>query len=236
MMLDKLVRIAQFAGAVLAIPVAATGTVSVYRSYFSSEVGCQNLRGVILGTIDKNVPPQAKLTLLRKDVQEFEKNCATVDPDAHAIFRSTMAQLAARAKQVEAGATRAAQPVNRPAPAELNSAPAAPATGTVAAANAPPPLFEPSMGAETRAWVAIIRGDKGHEGELNFDGFAMSHASLPPAGTVLSAKRMLMVWPEPKFDPGKVQARLKPGSCVRVLSTRAGPVGAWAEVTPAPCT
>jgi hypothetical protein len=70
MALDKLVRLTQLAGALLAIPVAATGAVSVYRSYFSSDVLCQNLRSTILTTMDKNVPPPAKIVLLRKDVDE----------------------------------------------------------------------------------------------------------------------------------------------------------------------
>jgi hypothetical protein len=237
MALDKLVRLTQLAGALLATPVAATGAVSVYRSYFSSDVHCQTLRSTILTTMDKNVPPPAKIVLLRKDVDEFEKNCAKIDPDADAIFRTTMQQLASRANRAEVAPAAAPppQPPSQSASAALNSPPVgAPAPGTPRAANTALPLFNLSTASQSRGWVVIIRGDRGHKGEPNFEGYSI--ASLPPVGTVLNARRMLWVWSEPRGDPSNVQARLNPGACVRVLSTRLGPIGAWAEVVPAPCS
>ena len=50
---------------------------------------------------------------------------------------------------------------------------------------------------------------------------------------------MLPVWSEPQTgtnDPTKLQSRLPPGACVRVLATRGGAVRLWAEVTPASCS
>jgi hypothetical protein len=63
--------------------------------------------------------------------------------------------------------------------------------------------------------------------------------SLPPAGTVLSAKIMLPVWSEPQAganDQSKLQSRLPSGACVRVVSTRGGSGRLWAEVAPASCS
>src|SRR5262245_10928969 len=85
---EKLTTYLQFTGAALAIPAAAAGSYSVYRTFFSAEVACHGLRATILSTMDKNVPGEAKRTLLRKDVAEFEKRCADIDPDAHVIFQA----------------------------------------------------------------------------------------------------------------------------------------------------
>jgi hypothetical protein len=96
MELDRLVKLAQFAGALLAIPVAAGGSISLYRSYFSDDVVCQNMRSAILATMDKNVPAKAKLTLLQRDVEQFGTRCAKIDPDANGIFQTAMQQLASQ--------------------------------------------------------------------------------------------------------------------------------------------
>src|SRR6516164_8559638 len=64
-------------------------------------------------------------------------------------------------------------------------------------------------------------------------------ATLPPPGTILSAKMMLPVWSEPQAgtnDPTKLQSRLPIGACVRVLATRGGGGRLWAEVAPASCS
>jgi hypothetical protein len=96
MELDRLVKLAQFAGALLAIPVAAGGSISLYRSCFSDDVVCQNMRSAILATMDKNVPAKAKLTLLQRDVEQFGTRCAKIDPDANGIFQTAMQQLASQ--------------------------------------------------------------------------------------------------------------------------------------------
>jgi hypothetical protein len=73
----------------------------------------------------------------------------------------------------------------------------------------------------------------------HFNGYGISDTSLPPPGTVLSAKTMLPVWSEPQAgpnDPAKLQSRLPTGACVRVLATRGGSGRLWAEVAPASCS
>jgi hypothetical protein len=73
----------------------------------------------------------------------------------------------------------------------------------------------------------------------HFTGYAISDTSLPPPGTILSAKIVLPVWSEPQAganDQTKLQSRLPSGACVRVLSTRGGTGRLWAEVAPASCS
>ncbi|HYZ45229.1 MAG TPA: hypothetical protein VE667_10240, partial [Xanthobacteraceae bacterium] len=87
-------------------------------------------------------------------------------------------------------------------------------------------------------WVALARRQSG-SWESHFSGYAISDTSLPPPGTVLSAKMMLPVWSEPQAganDQSKLQSRLPSGACVRVLSTRGGSGRLWGEVAPASCS
>lgn len=208
---EKLTTYLQFTGAALAIPAAAAGSYSVYRSFFTAEVACHNLRASILSTMDRNVPAEAKRTLLRKDVAEFEKKCADIDPDAHVIFQAAM------------------QP-ERPAPA---------ATNWEVRMGGPVAAFGLSQGGERRGWVALVRREPGKPVEQHFEGQSVSETSLPPAGTVLTALRVLPVWREPQLpganDQTKLQGRLGAGECVKVLATRPGPGRQWAEVTPQQC-
>ena len=76
----------QIGAAVLGIPAAAAGTYSAYQTYFTNDAVCQRLRASILTVMEKNVTPDAKRTLLRKDVGEFDKKCGAADPDARTIF------------------------------------------------------------------------------------------------------------------------------------------------------
>src|SRR5262245_31357684 len=87
-------------------------------------------------------------------------------------------------------------------------------------------------------WVALARRQSG-SWEPHFNGYAISDTSLPPSGTILSAKIMLPVWSEPQAganDQSKLQSRLPSRACVRVVSTRGGSGRLWAEVAPASCS
>lgn len=91
---------------------------------------------------------------------------------------------------------------------------------------------------ERYGWVAISRRQSG-VWVPTFTGYAISETSLPPPGTILSAKTMLPVWAEPQpgpNDPSKMHSRLPSGACVRVLATRGGTGRLWAEVAPASCS
>ena len=70
---DNLVKLLQMTGAALAIPAAAAGTFAAYQSYFSSDVTCQKLRSNIIAVMERNVAPETKRSLLKKDVTEFDK-------------------------------------------------------------------------------------------------------------------------------------------------------------------
>jgi hypothetical protein len=89
--LGRWVSILQLAGSLLAIPVGLASGYSVYRSNFSPETTCQALRGNIVAMIDKQIDASTRRMLVRRDVEEFEKTCGSVDPDAEAAFRSLLA-------------------------------------------------------------------------------------------------------------------------------------------------
>ena len=87
---SKLTTYVQLTGAALAIPAAAAGTYSVYQNYFTNDAACHKLRTAIVATMERNVAPDAKRTLLRKDVTEFVKLCGNADPDAKVLFEAAL--------------------------------------------------------------------------------------------------------------------------------------------------
>jgi hypothetical protein len=224
---ESLVRMLQIAGAALSIPAAAAGTFAAYQSYFSADVNCQKLRNNIVAILERNVATETKRSLLRKDVAEFDKLCAEADPDAKAIFHAVLDDT-----------HHAAQETPR-------AADAGPAPATAAVAAQPPaqsvpalPVFGTPGSREHYGWVALSRRQSG-SWIPHFAGYEISETSLPPPGTVLTAKLLLPVWSEPqagKNDQTKMQSRLPQGSCVRVLATRGGSGRLWAEVAPASCS
>jgi hypothetical protein len=169
------------------------------------------LRNSIIVVLDRNLAPEAKQRLLRRDVEQFTKRCGDEDPDAKVIFEAAIAP---------ASATSAATPKS--------------ATG-------PAPIFGLSKSGERRGWVTYFRRKPGGSPEPNFDGIEQITArSLPELGTVLTARMMVPVWLDPPpvgqvNDASSLQGRIAAGSCVKVLAR--GPVGRpfWAEVAPEPC-
>src|SRR5438309_8200065 len=75
-------RLLQITGAALGVPAAAAGTFAAYQSYFSTDVTCHKLRSDIVSIMEKNVAPQTKRSLLKKDVTEFDTLCGDADPEA----------------------------------------------------------------------------------------------------------------------------------------------------------
>ena len=206
---ENLVRLLQMTGAALAIPAAAAGTFAAYQSYFSSDVTCQKLRNNIVAIMERHVAPETKRSLLKKDVTEFDKLCGEGDPDARAIFQAAITEHPGDAAHAPAAA-----------PAHVDSSPQRQQTASLG-------VFGASGSKEHYAWVP------------HFNGYSISDTSLPPPGTILSAKMMLPVWSEPQAgtnDPTKLQSRLPTGACVRVLATRGGGGRLWAEVAPASCS
>ena len=217
---EHLVKLLQMTGAALAIPAAAAGTFAAYQSYFSTDMTCQRLRNDIVGILERNVAPDTKRSLLKKDVTEFDKFCGEGDPDARAIFQAAISE-----HPTEPAHAAAAGPVPTGASSQRAQ------TAAIGVFGAP--------GSKDRyGWVALARRQSG-SWEAHFSGYAISDTSLPPAGTVLSAKIMLPVWSEPQAganDQSKLQSRLPSGACVRVVSTRGGSGRLWAEVAPASCS
>jgi hypothetical protein len=220
---DSLVRTLQIIGAALGIPAAAAGSFAAYQSYFSAEVTCQKLRNDLVSIMERKLSPDAKRSLLKRGVAEFDKLCGEDDPDARAIFQAAigggepaMADGTAHAPALPARA--------RPAPEGAHPGPVA--------------IFGAAGAREQSGWVALSRWRSG-AWIPHFTGYDVSESSLPPPGTVLTARIMLPVWSEPqagKNDPGKLQSRLPQGACVRVLAARGGTGRLWAEVAPAACS
>ncbi len=218
---ESLVKLLQMTGAALAIPAAAAGTFAAYQSYFSSDVVCQKLRTNIVAILERHVAPETKRSLLKKDVAEFDKLCAEGDPDARAIFQAAVTEHPGDAAHAPAaaGAAHADASTQRQQTAALG-------------------VFGAPGSKEHYGWVALSRRQSG-SWVPHFNGYAISDTSLPPPGTILSAKMMLPVWSEPQAgtnDPTKLQSRLPTGACVRVLATRGGSGRLWAEVAPASCS
>ncbi|HME30700.1 MAG TPA: hypothetical protein VKE53_12690 [Pseudolabrys sp.] len=101
--LARFVTAIQMVGSLLAIPIGIASAYSFYRANFSPETTCQSLRSGIIALLDKSVNAAARRILVRRDVEEFEKTCAAVDPDATAAFKALLA--------AENAATPAAAPV-----------------------------------------------------------------------------------------------------------------------------
>ena len=87
---ENLVKVLQIAGAALGIPAAAAGTFAAYQNYVSNDGTCQKLRSNIVAIMERSVAPETKRTLLRKDVNEFDKLCGEGDPDARTIFHAAI--------------------------------------------------------------------------------------------------------------------------------------------------
>jgi hypothetical protein len=227
MNLERLAKVLQFTAAALAVPVAAGGAYSVYRTHFSSDVACQNLRAAIITTMEKNVPIEAKRSLLRKDVVEFEKQCGEIDPDARELFAAAIAEpTRSQAAALAAPSTRS--------PAMV--------TGSIfAAAAAPRPEFGSAATAERIGWVALGRPHATQYSDMNFDGYAISSSALSPAGTLLKARWAVPVWRQPPLDTAASEvltpvARVRAGACVRIVSVHVGARRMWGEVTAATCS
>lgn len=215
---ENLVRLLQMTGAALAIPAAAAGTFAAYQSYFSSDVTCQKLRNNVIAIMERNIAPEIKRSLLKKDATEFDKLCGEGDPDARAIFQAAVGE------HPDDAPTAAAS-------AHADSSPQRQQTVSLG-------IFGAPGSKEHYGWVALARRQAG-SWVPHFNGYTISDTSLPPLGTILSAKMMLPVWSEPQAgtnDQTKLRSRLPTGACVRVLSTRGGTGRLWAEVAPASCS
>jgi hypothetical protein len=251
--IEKLTTSFQFIGAALALPAGAAGVYSAYHNYFSPEVICQEMRNTALATLEKNIPAEAKLVLLRKDVTQFESKCAEVEPETNTIFQVALHELEKPTPRAGPRSPRQALPeksaaaprpaamaaLGAPPSLPLPAAPAASSSPAVAVAPAAASLGGGVLGRAVHGWVAIELRKGGKVSESFFSGYAANGQSLPPAGAVLTAMALRPIWSEPQgpgpSDPTKLQGRLKVGECVRVVDTRPGQGRQWAEVEPTLC-
>jgi hypothetical protein len=259
--LDKHVKFLQFLAALLAIPAGVAGTYAVYRSYMSGGVSCNELRSTIIATMDRNISPDAKRTLLKEDVTSFDKYCAEKDPEARIVFDAAVAppkpaqdlsgaQTVAVSMGVTAPGSSGTANQTSANPAAANSAPsnsaganqtaALPPSDNQGPAKPPGAIFGLSRSGEKRGWVALIRRDEDQNIVPNFDGFSASPPVAPKPGTVLKARRPLFVWLQPppagqKNDATQMQGRIAIGECVKVLTNGPPATKFWTEVAPEKC-
>ena len=97
----RVVTVMQLLGSLFAVPIGLASAYSIYRANFSPETTCQTLRTGIVAMLDKSVDAGARRMLVRGDVLKFEQDCAAVDPDAVAAFKTL---LTAEKKTVAAAA------------------------------------------------------------------------------------------------------------------------------------
>src|SRR5262249_32166210 len=89
--LTRFVTAVQMIGSLLAVPIGIASGYSFYRANFSPETTCQNLRSSIVAMLDKGVDATTRRILVRRDVEDFEKACGAVDPDATAALKTLLA-------------------------------------------------------------------------------------------------------------------------------------------------
>ena len=194
MNIEKLTTSLQFIGAALALPAGAAGVYSAYHSYFSPEVVCQEMRNATLITLEKNIPAEAKRTLLRKEASQFEAKCGEIEPEANTIFQVALQELDKPAPARAAPrAPRPASPEKTPSTPRTEAAmaaiapadaPAAAVSGPVAAvAPAAAPAGGQGLGRAVHGWVAIEIRKGGKVTEAYFSGYAATGQSPPGAGT-----------------------------------------------------
>jgi hypothetical protein len=87
----RLVSTVQIMGSLLAVPLGLASGYSIYKANFAPETTCQQLRGNIISMLDKSVDATTRRMLVRRDVEAFEQNCGSFDPDAHAAFKRLLA-------------------------------------------------------------------------------------------------------------------------------------------------
>lgn len=158
--LARIVTAIQMVGSLLAVPVGIASAYSFYRANFSPETTCQTLRSGIVALLDKSVDAATRRILVRRDVEEFEKTCGAVDPDATAAFKTLLAAektaapaAAPVAPKVQRTETAPKEPIRKAEPR-----PQAPAKQPAAAAA--PVVAEPARpdaGVSDTQWLDAVR-------------------------------------------------------------------------------
>jgi len=103
----RFVTVIQMIGSLLAVPVGIGSAYTFYRANFSPETTCQSLRNGIITMLDKGVDAPTRRILVRRDVESFEKTCASVDPEATAAFKALLAKEKSPPAAAVAPATKA---------------------------------------------------------------------------------------------------------------------------------
>ncbi len=141
--ITRVISGAQMLSTLLAVPLGLASGYSIYRANFSPETICQNLRAGIIAMLDKKVDAGMRHMLVRRDVEEFERSCGAVDPEATAAFKRLLA--ADRAKPPAAAAPQAAVKPKEPQskPKETEAKPVHKAEPRAAAAKPAPKVVPP---------------------------------------------------------------------------------------------
>ena len=151
MNLEHPTRIVQLTAALIAIPVGLAAAFSFYHNQISAEGVCDNLRGSLLGIIDRNVPADVKYASMHRDFEHFEKKCARLDPDVHSVFVAAMSSLQSRSLPEQSSPAR-------PQIHQVSTqAPVTAASVTQVAHVQVFAIFGLSTAGERRGWVPLSR-------------------------------------------------------------------------------
>jgi biotin carboxyl carrier protein len=185
---------------------------------------------------------QLEIDMAGKSLRQAAMQTAAAQPQAQP---QPQPQPEAQSQPAPVPAARPQAPQARPAQAEPRETRLAQAAAGSVPAALPRPQLPPVASAAAVArgdvvgWVALGRVGVVRFGGVNFDGYPISAQSLPPPGTILTARWPVPVWTDLQEgirpDLSGARAMLRPGMCVRVISTRAGLGRLWAEVTQAGC-
>jgi hypothetical protein len=105
---SRLTGSVQLLGSIVGIPLALIGGYSTWHTTFSPEAKCQSLRAGIVTMLDKKADASTLRMLVQRDVAAFQRDCAEVDPDAVAAFKSLLT--AEKAPAARASAHAKAEP------------------------------------------------------------------------------------------------------------------------------
>jgi hypothetical protein len=143
-------HVLQMLGALIAVPAGLGSAYTMYKTNYSAEVTCQNLRASIVAMIDRNVDAGIRRALVRRDVETFETTCGAGDPDAITAFKTLLALDKAR----PAAAAPAAPPPPQAAVSKVETAPAAKAEPAPLAKAEPAPASKAKQPPARAAAVA----------------------------------------------------------------------------------
>jgi hypothetical protein len=202
----RFVTVVQMIGSLLAVPVGIGSAYTFYRANFSPETTCQSLRSGIIAMLDKGVDVSTRRILVRRDVETFEKTCASVDPEATAAFKALLA------------AEKVSHPAAVVAPAPKAQPSDAAPKETAHNKAEPRPQAAPKQAAATSNQAAAAQSTRREPAVSDTQWLDAVRAALvrhrPDEGPVEGAKARLVPPPSARPPQGEVEVSAPPAASV----------------------